>query len=198
MNEENLEKQIPDENKPAEHSPAEGLFEWIELFVYAFALVLVILTFVGRHSPVDGGSMNNTLIDKDILIIRSIGYTPENGDIVVAQSKPLGYDTPIVKRVIATEGQTIDINFITWEVTVDGEVIDEPYVKYVENQVMRSFNDGMTFPCTVPEGYCFVMGDNRNGSLDSRSAEVGFIDNRNVFGKVVFRLFPLSSIGTVD
>lgn len=177
---------------------AESVFEWLELFVYAFALVLVILTFVGRHSPVNGDSMNNTLIDKDILIIRSIGYTPCDGDIIVAQSKPLGYNTPIVKRVIATEGQTIDIDFVTWTVTVDGKAIDEPYVKFIDNQVMRYFNDGMTFPCTVPEGHCFVMGDNRNGSLDSRSTQVGFIDNRNVFGKVIFRLLPFSSIGTVD
>lgn len=179
-------------------SAAASVFEWIELFVYAFALVLLVMTFAARHSPVIGSSMYPTLEENDVLIISGVGYTPSNGDIIVFQSPGVGFDEPLVKRVIAVGGQEINIDFTTWTVTVDGEKLDESYINYEEGRTMRCYNDGMTFPLTVPEGCVFVMGDNRNGSLDSRSIQVGIVDNRYIIGHVLCRVFPLSKIGGVD
>lgn len=196
-----------------------SLIEWVEMFAGCFAVVLLIVTFLFRHSPVDGTSMVPTLNNGDILIIEELGYTPKQGDVIVAQSPSLGYDEPIVKRIIATGGQTVDIDFDTWTVTVDGEPLNESRattklesdgsytvigekksggdysINYIEGQSMLSRD--MQFPLTVPEGSVFVMGDNRNGSLDSRSSRVGIIDNRLVVGHVIFRLFPISRFGTL-
>ena len=118
-------------------------------------------------------------------------YTPKTGDVVVISHGEI-YQEPIVKRVIATEGQTLDINFQTGTVTVDGKVLDEPYIK---NLTTRQ-GDGV-IPSVIPKGYIFVMGDNRNRSLDSRSREVGLIDKNNVLGKVQCIIYPFSRIGGV-
>ena len=104
-----------------------SLIEWVEMFAGCFAVVLLIVTFLFRHSPVDGTSMVPTLNNGDILIIEELGYTPKQGDIIVAQSPSLGYDEPIVKRIIATGGQTVNIDFDTWTVTVDGEPLNESW-----------------------------------------------------------------------
>ena len=203
INEETAENNETEEEKKSP-SPLHSIFEWMELFVYSFVLVLVLMTFLVRHSPVIGSSMYPTLKEKDLLLISDINYTPENGDIIVAQAPGLGYDEPIVKRVIATGGQTVDIDFATWTVYVDGEIIeqygkavDDAYqINYIENQVMKAGD--ITFPLEVPEGYIFVLGDNRNGSLDSRRSEVGLVDERMVVGQVFYRIFPLSTFGSLN
>ena len=148
----------------------------------------------------DGGSMNLTLRDKDFVILSDVGYTPKQGDIVVVQSQKYGYDRPLVKRVIATGGQTVTLNYEHWEVTVDGVLLDESYVFYREGERMNDGNlvtelEEETF--TVPQGKIFVMGDNRNDSLDSRYSAIGYIDERLVIGRVLFRIFPLSAFGRV-
>ncbi len=114
---------------PAYNSVLNSALEWLEMFAICFAVVLIAVTFVARHSPVIGSSMRDTLHDGDIVIVHEFFYKPAAGDIIVAQSVPLGYDEPIVKRVIATGGQTVDIDFKTWNVYVDGEKIDEPYIE---------------------------------------------------------------------
>ena len=105
------------------------------------------------------------------------------------------YNKPIVKRVIATAGQTVDIDFSTWTLTVDGVVIDEPYIKLTTDQQITS---DWTYPMQIPEGYIFVMGDNRNHSADSRCRDIGLIDERCVVGKAFVRVFPLNRFTVFD
>lgn len=173
-----------------------SLFEWIELFVFSFSLVLIIMTFAVRHSPVIGSSMAHTLEENDILLVSGVMYKPEQNDVIVFQSPAVGYNEPLVKRIIAVGGQEINIDFLSWTVVVDGEKLDETYVNYEEGRAMLASN--MQFPLTIPEGFVFVMGDNRNHSLDSRNSIVGLVDSRYIIGRVIFRVFPFNKIGPVN
>ena len=170
-----------------EQGPAlpQALYDWLQALVMALVCIILVFTFVGRFIYVSGHSMEPTLYDKDMMIIQELGYTPKQGDVVVLTKPSEIADGPIVKRVIATEGQTVDIDFVSGAVYVDGELLEEDYINeptYVE--------EGTEFPLTVPEGSIFVMGDNRNHSSDSRSSDLGTVDIRYVIGKAVFLLFP--------
>ena len=172
-------------------STLRGIFEWVELFAVSIAVVMVVLVCIGRHSPVSGTSMNETLQDKDLLIISDLFYTPAQGDVVVFESKATTYEKPYVKRVIATEGQVIDYNPSTGEVRVDGELLYEDYITYKGMQ-RSHYEADITYPFTVPEGHVFVMGDNRWNSRDSR--DIGPVDCRCIIGKVIFRVYPFDQI----
>ncbi len=182
-------------NKPA-FSRFKGLLAWVETFVLTFAVLLFLITFVGRYAPVDGTSMTPTLQNGDMVLLTNLGAEAQQGDIVVVQSNRYGYEQPLVKRVIATGGQTVTIDPEAWTVTVDGVTLDEPYILKSAIFQMAAGNSGKT-TWTVPVGKLFVMGDNRNDSLDSRFYQIGYIDARMVVGKVFFRLFPFSSFGSV-
>ena len=175
---------------------AREIYDWAEIFVVTMTTILLIFTFFIRIAFVDGPSMNNTLHDKETLAVSNFCYTPKQNDIVVFQAPDSGIMGGIVKRVIATEGQTVDIDFANWTVTVDGVTLDEPYVNFEEGLAMRQYD--VEFPVTVPEGCVFVMGDNRNHSNDSRGSEIGFVDTRFIFGRVLFRITPLSKFGGVN
>ena len=171
---------------------ARTIFEYVEMFVLALCAVLIVLTFLVRHSPVEGDSMEPTLSEGDVLLMSGLGYTPERGDIIIAQSASYGLARPLVKRVIAVGGDELDIDFDTWEVRVNGELIDEPYLLQGSGRMTRYYStEHLTFPMTLPEGYLFVMGDNRQNSADSRHRSIGLIDQRYVVGRVWSRVLPL-------
>ncbi len=167
------------------------LFEWLETVAFSLVAVVLVFTFIFRIVGVDGKSMQNTLQDGDRLIISHLFYQPKAGDIVVV-TQPNAVNKPLIKRIIALGGQTVDIDTERGLVYVDGVVINEPYIK---EPTVRIPNPPMTFPYTVPEGKVFVMGDNRNNSLDSRSTDVGPIDERYILGKAIFRIYPLNRLG---
>lgn len=171
---------------------SEFLFDWANAFMVALIVVVLLLTFVFRQVTVKGDSMNDTLKSGDRLILSSFMYTPKYGDIVVV-THGNNYDDPIIKRVIATEGQSLSINYDTGEVSVDGVILDETYIK---GETIR-LRHPLEIPDKIPEGYVFVMGDNRENSLDSRSTQIGLIPVENIIGKAEFRIYPASSIGSV-
>ena len=153
--------------------------------------IMLMFAFVLRLNIVDGHSMDMTLAHGEYLAVSDLLYEPEAGDIVIVHKINADpYDAPIVKRVIATEGQTVDIDFATWTLKVDGEVIDEPY-RYLDDG--PTLTSDWTFPVTVGENEIFVMGDNRNNSADSRTSEIGMIDKRCVVGKAYVRIFPMQN-----
>lgn len=195
-NKENLEQELNvDLEKQCCNSGNKILteaFDWVETFVTALVFVVILFTFVFRVVTVDGRSMQQTLQDKEKLLLSSVEYTPQCGDIIVLQKLDY-FSYPLVKRVIATEGQTVDIDFDTWKVTVDGKVIDEPYVNFEEGKSMA--RGALEYPLTVSEGHVFVMGDNRNHSSDSR--HFGQVDSRQILGKVLIRLLPINKFGKV-
>ena len=200
-----IEEIIPDDSRIAgnDHSEEEAvhesrarnIFDFAELMVYAFGLILLLFTFVARVTVVEGPSMQKTLSEGERLLISDIAYTPKNGDIVIFQVPGDTFEKPIVKRVIAVAGQTVDIDFDTWTLTIDGEVIDESDYRYIDIFASTVTSD-YSFPITVPEGYVFVMGDNRNHSCDSRDNRIGLVDTRTILGHVLLRL-SLSNFGPV-
>lgn len=167
------------------------IFEWLETVAFSLVAVVLVFTFVFRIVGIDGDSMQNTLYDNDRLIITHLFYQPKAGDIVII-TQPNAVNKPLVKRIVAVGGQTVDIDTDRGLVYVDGEVIDEPYIK---EPTVKIPSPPMEFPVTVPEGKVFVMGDNRNHSLDSRSTDVGMIDVRYILGKAIFRIYPFNRIG---
>ena len=180
------EAQAGQEDASQKKEEGRDLYEWAQALVCSVLAVVLLFTFVIRLIGVDGHSMVPTLQDGDRLLVLNamLDNDYEYGDIVVLR-KDTFLEEPIVKRVIATEGQTVDIDFVSGAVYVDGELLEEDYINeptYVE--------EGTEFPLTVPEGSIFVMGDNRNHSSDSRSSDLGTVDTRYVIGKAVFLLFP--------
>jgi signal peptidase I len=175
-----------DEGEDEKDEARMELYDWMQCIVLAIICGIFLFVFVGRTIGVQGDSMYRTLHWHDRVIMSGLFYTPKNGDIVIFQSPSETFGgTPLVKRVIAVAGQTIDIDFYTGEVSVDGVVLDEPYIS--EPTHLRSNFSG---PVTVPDGHVFVLGDNRNHSSDSRDDRVGFVDTRYILGKVLFLVIP--------
>ena len=193
--------ELPQEEAEEEpRRPGAELYEWLQLFLGCVVAAVVLFNCVARLTRVDGESMNNTLQDGEIMLIWSLGYTPAQGDIVVLNKTPVilsGWNEPraIVKRVIATGGQTVDIDYTAGTVYVDGQPLDEPYIA---EEMYLPFGPTMQeIHWEVPEGSVFVMGDNRNNSTDSRDTQLGPIDTGYILGKAVLALWPISCFGSV-
>lgn len=179
--------QRPKKSAYGVESAAKTYLPYLHDLVTLIAGVILVFSLLFRVVVVSGPSMNNTLIDGDwLLLLGNILYNePKKGDIIVASKDSFDNGAPIIKRVIATEGETVDIDFDAGIVYVNGVALDEPYTNTPTNQ-----QEGMSFPLTVDDGCIFVMGDNRNVSKDSRSTDIGLIDKREVLGKAMFLFFP--------
>lgn len=175
----------PDTGKKQQEA-GRDLYEWAQALVCSVLAVVLLFTFVIRLIGVDGHSMVPTLQDGDrLLVLNAMLYDDyKAGDIVVLR-KDTFMEEPIVKRVIATQGQTVDIDFTTGTVIVDGTALEEDYINE-----LTFLEEGTVFPLTVPEGAIFVLGDNRNHSSDSRDSRLGTVDTRYVIGRAVFLAFP--------
>ncbi len=160
-----------------------NVFEVFQAIISALVVITILFIFAFRVVNVDGTSMKPTLQNNDKVVVSTVGYEAKRGDIVVISSTD-GLKEPIIKRIIAVGGDTVDINFTTGVVTVNGTEED-----YTDELTSQQFD--IAFPITVPEGTVFVLGDNRGNSLDSRSTRVGCVDERLIVGKVLFRFFPI-------
>ena len=168
----------------------QEILEWVRDFVVSFVVVALFFTFICKVVAVDGDSMLPTLHDGNRLIVSGLFYTPENGDIVVT-NKDNALNKRLIKRVIAVGGQTVDFDR-EGRVLINGVLLDEDYI--LEEALLYGDWD---YPLTVPEGSVFLMGDNRNNSLDSRFTEVGLVSEDDIIGRAIFRIFPFSEIGKV-
>lgn len=166
--------------------PGRDLYEWVRSCVSAVLIIVLVFTFVVRMMGVQGPSMRQTLQEGDRLLVLNslLVHDYRQGDIVIARKESFSED-PIVKRIIAVGGQTVDIDFSAGTVYVDGEALEEDYI----NDRTYTY-EGTDFPLTVPEGSVFLMGDNRNMSTDSREPRIGTVDTRYLIGKAVFLLYP--------
>ena len=169
------------------------VLDWLESFVFASFIVLLIFIFIFRTVVVDGASMNPTLYNSQRLILTHFNYTPEKGDIIVCNSP--GLNKTIIKRCIGVAGDTVVVNYDSNTVMVNGEKIDEPYLDASKPMADMPYFDETyrisesAYQYVVPEGTVFAMGDNRNGSNDSRSPDIGFISTDDILGHAVFRFF---------
>lgn len=191
------------EEKKTDGVPEQGtvsvggeLYTWLQALTFALVVLVVVFTFFGRIIGVDGQSMVPTLQDRDMLLLRCVGYEPAQGDVVVLHKDFATVNDPIVKRVIAVGGQSVDIDYDTGNVYVDGEAVDQSYLG--EPMINTGNAYMMQTHWDVPEGSVFVMGDNRNNSSDSRDERLGVVDERYVLGRVLCILFPVQHIGIVE
>ena len=172
-------------NQEASPAPFQGLYEWMQSVVMVFLAILALLTFGGQTIGVLGDSMLPTLAEDDRMIVRSIFYTPREGDIIVFSRHDFADGAALVKRVIALAGDVVDIDTTSGLVYVNGIPLQEPYTSgpvHVTGTIQ--------YPFTVPEGHVFAIGDNRNASTDSRHIEIGAVDEREIIGQVMAVILP--------
>lgn len=186
------EKLSPEEAAAKALAQRKDIYDWIQCLISALIVCVLIFVFLFRVIDVKGSSMVPTLNNQDKMLVSGLFYKPKAGDIVVFKKDEYDPEKALVKRIIATEGQKINIDFDKGIVYVDEVPIEEDYINDITTTKLDFIG-----PQTVPEGCVFVMGDNRNMSTDSRKTEIGMVDSRLIIGKVYCILFPLKSFGLV-
>ncbi len=177
---------------PDPNASSKELYDWIYCLLFALIVAVLLFSFVVHPIDVVGSSMVPTLHNGDKMLVSGLFYKPKAGDVVVFKKDEYDPNKALVKRVIATEGQEINMDFANGIVYIDGEPIAEPYINEL------TFNKlDFIGPKTVPEGCVFVMGDNRNASVDSRKKEIGMLDNRLILGRAYYVIFPLSVLRAI-
>lgn len=183
------------------------LLDWLQLLSWVLVVIVALFTFVVGIVGVNGSSMYPTLHNNDLMVVWRLGYTPESGDVVVLRKDNTFEDRALVKRVIATGGQRVYIDYDSNTITVDGQVLQEDYIN---REIDVTYGDDpmavrvdldpayINTEFVVPEGCVFVCGDNRNHSSDSRVMELGMVDTRYIIGEALFVFFPLGHIGAVN
>ena len=196
---EELEQQGMDPVEAEEEKtlPGRGVFEWLQTILGCVLTAVIVFNCFACLSRVDGHSMDPTLEDGELMLVWMLGYQPRHGDIVVLHKTTASghLDAAIVKRVIATEGQSVDIDYVEGVVYVDGEPLEEDYI--LEEMWLPSSEHARGTHFEVPEGEIFVMGDNRNGSTDSRDDRLGTIHEDYVLGKAVAAVWPIGKVGLI-
>lgn len=177
---------------PQERSGKE-LYDWMQNLITAMVVCVIVFIFFIRVIDVRGTSMNPTLNNGDKMLVSNLFYSPKAGDVVVFKKNEYDPDKALVKRVIATEGQEINIDFDQGIVYVDGVPLEEDYIMELTHNKIDFIG-----PKTVPEGCVFVMGDNRNASTDSRKNEIGMVDTRLILGKAYMVIYPLQSMRAIE
>lgn len=168
------------------------IYDWLQSVVIALVVCVLLFSFFARLVDVVGESMYPTLEEGNKLLMSSVFYSPRQGDIIVFR-KDEYRDEALVKRVIAVEGQTVDIDFDMGIVYVDGKAKDEPYIAEPTTEGHYDFSG----PVIVPDNCVFVLGDNRCASTDSRYSLIGMVDERCIMGKVYFSIYPFENFGSV-
>ena len=173
------------------------LFEWLQMVLVCVLGAVMAFNLVVRLSVVDGQSMDPTLEHGELMLVWSLGYTPGQGDIVIINKTTANFlhEQAIVKRVIAVGGQSVDIDYGEGVVYVDGKALKEDYILEEMYLPGNPYMQGTHFE--VPEGEVFVLGDNRNGSTDSRDERLGSIDEGYILGRAVAAVWPLDKIGLI-
>ena len=186
-------KPLSREEAEAKHAAnLKETYDWIQCLISALILCIILFVFFFRVIDVKGTSMNPTLQNQDKMLVSGLFYKPHAGDVVVFKKDEYDPDKALVKRIIATEGQEVNIDFDKGIVYVDGVALEEDYIAELTTTKIDFIG-----PRTVPEGCVFVLGDNRNMSSDSRRDEIGMVDARLIIGKVYCVIFPLDSFGLV-
>ena len=178
--------------KSDRYASVRELYDWIYCLLFALIVCVILFAFVFHVIDVVGSSMVPTLHNGDKTLVSGLFYKPKAGDVVVFKKKEYDPNKALVKRVIATEGQEINMDFANGIVYIDGEAVAEPYI----NELTYNKLDFIG-PKTVPEGCVFVMGDNRNASVDSRKSEIGMLDTRLILGRAYAVIYPLSVLRVI-
>ena len=180
------------EKLPPDQKLRKDIYDWIMSMLIALVACVALFVFFIRIIDVSGTSMVPTLHHEDKMFVSNLLYKPEVGDVIVFKTDSYDPNKALVKRVIATEGQTVNIDFDNGIVYIDGVPIQEDYIAEVTHTKLDFIG-----PKKVPEGCVFVMGDNRNMSTDSRKPEIGMLDNRLILGKAYFVIYPLSGFRAI-
>ena len=193
MKKEKETKTSEEEKLPKEQQLRLDLYDWIQSLMVALVICIALFIFVVRVIDVSGSSMWPTLKNGDKMIVSNLFYKPKYGDVIVFKTDRYDPNKALVKRVIATEGQEVSLDFDRGVVYIDGLPIEEDYIAELTTTKLDFIG-----PQTVPEGCIFVMGDNRNASTDSRKKEIGMVDERMILGRAYYVAFPTGDMGWIN